>query len=196
MSTLPVELVNEPNTVGGSTGSGSQSANNVKTTNPVSYSSNPLVNDVLITLSDMVGVFIGMVFITIGLIVLIQSNEKVRDAQRKVLGAAAAVNPELAGAAVATNVLTGKKPRQENVTQLLRNQNRKTRLRKADMLKKQRTAENYRVAAEAAAANKPKPKPISPEATARNKATLSVKPDAVLPSKFSVPSSPRIERPD
>lgn len=86
-----------------------------------SVSSGGLVGDIMTGVGDFLGVIIGFGFLAIGIVLLIQSSSKVQDVERKVTGAAATLNPELAGVAVATNIATGKKPRQENVTRMFRN---------------------------------------------------------------------------
>jgi hypothetical protein len=84
-----------------------------------------LYQDIMTSLGDFLGVIVGLGIITIGIVILIFSNKNVQSATRKVAGAAAEINPALAGAAIAANVVTKKAPRQENVTQALRNSRKK-----------------------------------------------------------------------
>lgn len=88
---------------------------------------NAIVDAALNAVGNFVGVFIGLGFVVIGIVILIQSNEKVQDVQRKIAGAAANINPNLAGAAIAANVLTGKKARGSDIENVMRAPARKAR---------------------------------------------------------------------
>ena len=77
--------------------------------------------NILNAVSDFVGVMIGFGFVTIGIIILIQSSKKVQDVQRKVVSGAAAAVPQLAGAAVAAHAFSGKSPTAEHVGQAIKN---------------------------------------------------------------------------
>lgn len=79
---------------------------------------------------DFMALFIGILFIALGIFILIQQNDKVRNVERKIAGTAAAVNPEFAGLAVATHAVTGKVPTAKHLEttarQIKRNRQPKT----------------------------------------------------------------------
>ena len=135
-------------------------------------STNAVTGDIMTAVGDYVGLFIGLGFIVLGIVILVLSNNKVKDAVHKTAGAAATLNPELAGAAVATSVLTGHNVRQRNVTQAARN------------MQKKPTPKNKGVAAKGNL-DRSVAVPAKPKEPTRLYKTESA---------FSVPSSPRAER--
>lgn len=85
-----------------------------------STTGNAIADAAINSLGNFVGIFIGLGFIIIGILIIVLNNDKVQDAGRKITGAAATINPQLAGAAIATNVLTGKKARGGDIEQVMR----------------------------------------------------------------------------
>jgi hypothetical protein len=141
----------------------------------VTPTSNGLVGDIMTSIGDFVGVIIGFGFVTIGIIILIQSSKKVQDVQRKVVSGAAAAVPQLAGAAIAANVATGKNPTQEHVSQVIRN---------PQIKRNEAIAAAKKTAAEAAAKQK------AIDIAARKEANVKVVTKSAPKSKFSVPNVP------